>query len=228
MGDLLLILLQNFSSSAEAVILPLPDEEDEGDKDLPDEAFVEREDEEDGEVSGMKACLLSRTELERCLCRNFGGDPSRSGSACLESDDGKGDEHSLLPQGKNVVVHPSSVALSEVRDSCPEVFLSDEESQDLTNCSIVNEEMVVQEEEEEEDLPSCHELLAEYASFLSSVKFWVHGVGVAAVGAFGLAGNALTFFALGPPGRGGGGGGGNGGGGGGGGGASDSTRNFNR
>ncbi len=219
MGDLLLILLQNFSSSAEAVILPRPDEEGEGDKDLPDEAFVEREEAEDGEVSGMKACLLSRTELERCLCRNFGGDP-----ASLESEDGRGVEYSLLPQGNNVVVHPSSATLSEVRDSCPEVFLSDEESQDLTNCSIVNEEMV----EEEEDLPSCHELLAEYASFLSSVKFWVHGVGVAAVGAFGLAGNALTFFALGPPGRGGGGGGGNGGGGGGGGGASDSTRNFNR
>ena len=50
---------------------------------------------------------------------------------------------------------------------------------------------------EDSALP-CHELLVEYSSFLSSAKFWVHGVGVGLVGVVGLAGNVLTFVALGP------------------------------
>jgi hypothetical protein len=43
----------------------------------------------------------------------------------------------------------------------------------------------------------CYELQSEYDDFLTSVKFWVEGVCVCVVGAFGLCGNALTIIVLG-------------------------------
>lgn len=46
------------------------------------------------------------------------------------------------------------------------------------------------------DIP-CHELREEYDDTLTSVGFWLEGVAICVVGAFGLAGNALAVVVLG-------------------------------
>jgi len=45
--------------------------------------------------------------------------------------------------------------------------------------------------------PSCHEKMEEYALFLSSVKYWLHGWCLCIVGSLGLFGNGLAFIVLG-------------------------------
>jgi len=65
--------------------------------------------------------------------------------------------------------------------------------------SISNEEVLKTEKqhEDEEEAPDCHELLAEWADFLSSAKYWLHGWALCVVGTLGLAGNMLAFVVLG-------------------------------
>ena len=71
----------------------------------------------------------------------------------------------------------------------------------LDDCAFLDDN-----DDNEEDL-GCHELMLDYAGFLKSARFWVHGVAVCVVCVLGLVGNVLTFAALGQNVGGGGGGG---------------------
>ena len=50
--------------------------------------------------------------------------------------------------------------------------------------------------EADESLYTCYERVDDYAELLRLCDFWLHGVAMAAAGAFGLIGNALTLLVL--------------------------------
>lgn len=131
-------------------------------------------------------CTLDGDALLECLC-SFQPPKEGVGSSNCTS----GISSSSLAVRNNTVFVPggSSYPLWDLLAACPGL---DGRHGGASACLGGDEAAP-----EDPALLGCHEPLAEYAAFLASVKFWVHGVAICVVGAFGLAGNALTFVVLG-------------------------------